>query len=109
VTCDASGVPEEEGGIGALVDRLYPNLPNPFNPRTTIRFALAAAGNAKIVVYDVSGRALKTLVDGPQTAGLHEVIWDGTDDAGHVLPSGVYWTRLSAGSFQSNRKMVVLK
>ena len=62
-----------------------------------------------MVVYDVSGRAVRTLVNGPQTAGMHEVIWDGTRDDGRVLPSGIYWCRLSAEAFESNRRMIVLK
>ena len=99
--------PEASGP--AAVDRLYPNAPNPFNPRTTIRFSLAQAGPARLVVYDVNGRKVRTLADGPFTAGPHTLVWDGTDDLGHPVSSGVFWTRLSAGEFRSNLKMVVLK
>jgi len=92
-----------------LVNRLYQNSPNPFNPRTTIRFSLAADAPAKLVIYDVNGRKVKTLVNGAQKAGLHELIWDGTDDAGHPVSSGIFWSQLTAGDYTSNRKMVVLK
>jgi flagellar hook assembly protein FlgD len=101
-------VPEDNGG-GSLVNRLYPNRPNPFNPRTSIRFSLASAGTAKLVIYDVTGREVRTLVNGPQTAGLHEVVWDGTRDDERALPSGVYWCRMTTAGFESNRRMIVLK
>jgi hypothetical protein len=107
-SCNAAETPEA-GATAALVNYLYPGFPNPFNPRTTIRFSLAADGKATLVIYDVAGRTVRTLVDGAQNAGPHAVVWDGTNDAGRVLPSGVYWCRLSAAGFTSNRRMVVLK
>jgi hypothetical protein len=101
-------VPDEEGA-GALVTRLYQNRPNPFNPRTAIKFSLAADGPAKLIIYDVNGRRIRTLVDGGLKAGMHQVVWDGSDDAGHAVSSGVYWSQLHAGTYSSNKKMVVLK
>jgi hypothetical protein len=105
---DLSGLPQETPGT-ALVNRLYPSAPNPFNPRTTIRYSLAQAGPAMLAIYDVSGRRVRTLVDGPQTAGAHEAVWDGTNDRGLRVAGGVYWSRLSAAAFESNRRMVVVK
>ena len=96
-------------GAGAAVTRLYQNHPNPFNPRTAIKFSLAADGPAKLIIYDVNGRRIRTLVDQGLKAGAHEVVWDGTDDAGHTVTSGVYWSQLQAGDYSSNKKMVVLK
>jgi hypothetical protein len=101
-------VPDEEGA-GGLVTRLYQNRPNPFNPRTAIKFSLAADGPAKVIIYDVNGRRIRTLVDIDLKAGTHEVVWDGTDDAGHTVTAGVYWSQLHAGTYSSNKKMVVLK
>jgi hypothetical protein len=108
-TCtDINSVPDEEG-TGALVTRLYQNHPNPFNPRTVIKFSLAADGPTKLVIYDVNGRRVRTLVNELQKAGPHEAVWDGTDDAGRTVTSGVYWSQLQAGDYSSNKKMVVLK
>jgi hypothetical protein len=100
---------EAESQENALVDRLYGNEPNPFNPRTTIRFSLAHKGAMKLVIYDVSGRQVKTLADGMLEAGLHTLVWDGTNDEGKHVGSGIYWAQMQAGTFVSNRKMVVLK
>jgi hypothetical protein len=108
-TCtDMTDVPDETGA-GALVTRLYQNHPNPFNPRTAIKFSLAADGPAKLIIYDVNGRRIRTLVNEIQKAGPHEAVWDGTDDAGRTVTSGVYWSQLQAGDYSSNKKMVVLK
>jgi flagellar hook assembly protein FlgD len=87
---------------------LYESRPNPFNPRTVIRFSLAQAGKARLVIYDVGGRVVRTLLEGSQAAGPHTVVWDGTDDNGHRVGSGVYWDRLVAGEYSSNRRMVIL-
>jgi hypothetical protein len=105
---DPNNVPDEEGA-GVAVTRLYQNHPNPFNPRTAIKFSLAADGPTKLIIYDVNGRRIRTLVDSGLKAGAHEVVWDGSDDAGHTVTSGVYWSQLQVGAYSSNKKMVVLK
>jgi hypothetical protein len=104
-----NGVPDAPETPGAAVNRLYQNSPNPFNPRTMIRFSLAQGGPAQLIIYDVNGRKVRTLVDGPQKAGPQSLVWDGTDDAGHRVSSGIYWSKLTAGDYSSNKKMVVLK
>ncbi len=103
---DAPGAPD---GSGPAVNAVYESRPNPFNPRTTIRFSLAQAGLARLVIYDVGGRKARTLADGLLSAGPHSLVWDGTDDLGRRVASGVYWSRLTAGDYSSNRRMVVLK
>ena len=75
----------------------------------TIRFSLARKGKVKILVYDVGGRLARTLVDGEREAGHHSVVWNGKNDRGHPVGTGVYWTQMKAGSFVSNKKMVILK
>jgi hypothetical protein len=105
-TSPTSGADENPG---MAVNRLYQNSPNPFNPRTMIRFSLAQAGPAQLIIYDVNGRRVRTLADGPQAAGPHTLVWDGTDDGGHRVSSGIYWSKLTAGDYSSNKKMVVLK
>ncbi len=104
------GLPADVGDDAALrVNRLFQNEPNPFSPRTTVKFSLAQSGPVQIVIYDVSGRQVKKLVDGPMDPGSYSVVWDGTNDLSHRVGSGVYWSQMKAGSFVSNKKMVVLK
>lgn len=91
------------------VSHLYANAPNPFNPRTTLRFAVAAAGPAELLVFDVSGRRVRTLVDSPVAAGEHSAVWDGTDDSGRRVPAGIYWSQLRTGGYESQRKMIVMR
>ncbi|MCC7143578.1 MAG: hypothetical protein IT349_15875 [Candidatus Eisenbacteria bacterium] len=91
------------------VSHLYANAPNPFNPRTALRFAVAAAGRAELLVFDVSGRRVRTLVDSPIAAGEHSAVWDGTDDSGRRVPAGIYWSQLRTGGYESLRKMIVMR
>lgn len=106
--CFTLGVDEDGAAGGGVAHRLLPNHPNPFNPRTTIRFSIGSTGPVSIEIYDVSGRLVKTLVHRTLTAGAHEVVWDGTDDKGRPLSSGIFWSQLQAGEYRSNRKMVRL-
>jgi len=75
-------------------DLLAPNVPNPFNPRTTLRFELTAGATVELAVFDVSGRRIATLAAGHRAAGRHEAVWQGRDDDGRSVPSGVYLARL---------------
>jgi hypothetical protein len=72
-------------------------VPNPFNPRTTIRFDLPAAGSVRLAVYDVAGRLVRVLVEGERPAGSCEAVWDGRDAGGRGLAAGSYFARLEAG------------
>lgn len=83
--------------------------PNPFTPRTTIRFGLTRGGPVELVVYDVQGRKVRGLVNGPLAAGHHGVVWDGRDDAGRRLESGVYYTRLVAESATTTRSVTLVR
>lgn len=105
------GLSETSTGVEPLPARaiLHPNHPNPFNPSTTIRFELAARGPASLRVYDVRGHLVRTLVDGDADAGTTSVTWDGRDDSGRAVASGVYVYRLRTGSTAESRKMVLLK
>jgi len=98
------------GTMGIATDfSLAQNYPNPFNPETTIRFNLPTSAQAQLVVYDVNGRAVRTLVNGLLNSGSHEISWNATDNAGNVLPSGMYIYRLSAGQLTATGKMVFMK
>lgn len=88
---------------------LRQNAPNPFNPSTTITFSLAAAGAAELRVFDVRGRHLRVLAAGELPAGEHSVTWDGRDDAGRPLPSGIYFYKLRCGGFEGMQRMVLLR
>jgi hypothetical protein len=86
-----SPVPQVPSGRGA---RLLPNVPNPFNHSTVVRFELDQAGTVKLNVYDARGRLVRVLAAGTHGAGSHGVTWDGTDRAGRQVASGVYQVRL---------------
>jgi hypothetical protein len=85
------------------------NLPNPFNPSTSIRFSLPVAARVSLRVYDVAGRPVRTLLDEDRPAGEHGAAWDGKDDRGAAVPAGVYFYRLAAGEELLSRKMILLK
>ena len=89
--------------------RLHPNVPNPFNPSTSIAFELAASGPVVLDVVDVSGRRVTTLVDGVRDAGLHRVRWDGRDAAGRAVASGTYLLRLRADGTTITRKATLVE
>jgi len=88
---------------------LHPNYPNPFNPATTFSFELRFAGKAELVVVDARGRLVRTLVQGVQDAGTHEVVWDGRDERGRQAASGVYYYRLRAAGLQYTRAATLVK
>jgi predicted GH43/DUF377 family glycosyl hydrolase len=89
---------------------LYQNTPNPFNPATTISYQVPARGRVAVRIYDVSGKLVRTLVDGARPAGTHRVQWNGLDDAGRRVASGVYLYRFSfENEVIQTRKMMMLK
>lgn len=88
---------------------LHPNYPNPFNPGTTIEYALNRASLVRLTIYNVLGQEIVTLVDGPQPAGAYTEQWDGTDRFHRPVASGVYFYRLSTDTFTRAKKMVLLK
>ena len=95
-----------------LVAALDQNFPNPFNPTTTIRFAVPEKNGpsaVSIVIYDVLGREIRTLIAGEEYPGYHEVVWNGRDNSGSQVASGFYVCRFAAGSFAQIRTMVLMK
>ncbi len=106
---DLTGVPGDPGDTAPMALRLDQNLPNPFNPKTMIRFALPNTGQARLDVFDVEGRRVRVLANGNHDAGEYELSWDGRDDAGRSLSSGVYFYRLQAEDLNQTRKMLLLK
>ena len=92
-----------------VVTALEGAAPNPFNPATTIRFGLASSAMVRLTVYDLAGRRVATLLDEPREAGRHGATWDGRDDKGRLLASGVYFCRLDAGGHSETKCMVLMK
>jgi len=91
-------------------NHLDQNVPNPFNPTTTIRYEVKESGLVSLRIYNVAGQLVKTLVDGHRNAGqLYEATWNGLNDSGQPVSSGVYFYKLVARSFTQTRKMVLLK
>lgn len=88
---------------------LHQNYPNPFNPRTHISYRLPEACRVFLYIYNVKGQLVNRLLDQYQMSGEHTITWDGRDGSGIPVASGVYFYRLTAGSFQSVRKMLLLK
>ena len=89
---------------------LSQNYPNPFNPSTTISYTLPEGMHrVSLEVFDIRGRMVRTLVDREQEQGAYNVVWDGSSTSGQKVASGVYFSRLRAGSYSSVRKMVLVK
>lgn len=91
------------------VNLLRQNAPNPFNPATTITFSLAREGSVALVIHDVRGSVVATLVDSWLPAGVHAIVWSGCDNHGRRVPSGLYFYSLDVDDFHSVRKMMLLK
>jgi formylglycine-generating enzyme required for sulfatase activity len=85
------------------------NYPNPFNPATVIRYTVLASGMVNITVYDITGQTIRTLVDNYQPPGTHSVIWDGTDDTGGQVSTGIYLYTVVTGGSTEIGKMVLIR
>ena len=101
----ADGIVEKTPVTFSLLD----NYPNPFNPKTTISYRLAAGEFVRLTVYDVLGREVKTLVSERKPAGSYRVIWNGRDESGSAVPSGVYFYSLEAGGYKAVKKLLLVK
>ncbi len=95
--------------IPGLVTALYPPAPNPFNPSTRLRFALAKDSVVEITIYDIRGALVRRLVHEPFTVGEHIVYWTGDDDSGRSMASGLYFARMSAGSVVMTQRKVLVQ
>ena len=105
--CGISPVPGETSV--PLAFRVGQNFPNPFNPKTTIRFDLAKAGQTRVVIFDVAGRHVKTLLDEPLPASTHSVDWTGDDDQGRKMAAGIYFYLVTSGLDSSVGRMALVK
>ncbi len=101
LSIDGADIPE--------VFALHQNYPNPFNPITTLRYDLPEQSMVNIIIYDIMGREVKSLINQTQEAGFKSVLWDATNDFGKPVSAGVYLYQIQAGDFVQTRKMVLLK
>ncbi len=106
-----TAIQDEEISGRAIPEKLqlYSNYPNPFNPITTIRYAVPSARRIRIEIFNAVGRKVRTLVDKTHHPGYYSVIWDGRNDFGRHLSSGSYFYRLISGKSMISRKMLILK
>ncbi|MGC8654799.1 MAG: T9SS type A sorting domain-containing protein, partial [Candidatus Kryptoniota bacterium] len=90
--------------------RLEQNYPNPFNPSTNIQFSLPSQETINLSIYDVHGRLVSTLIDGQTySPGNYRVNWDGVNNLGEKVASGVYFAKIEAGNFAKSIKMSLIK
>lgn len=111
---DIYGVTEDHGLVEVEIAlpheiALAQNYPNPFNPTTTIRFELPAMHHVQITIFNTNGQQVRTLVNGEFSAGIHNVVWDATNDHGLNVPSGIYYYRMTTNYVQHTRKLLLLK
>jgi hypothetical protein len=94
-----------------LPDRiqLYQNYPNPFNSETMIHYELPSPARVSLKVYNLVGQEIKTLIDESQSAGDQKAIWNGRDNAGNQMPSGIYFVKLNTTYFSQTQKMILLQ
>lgn len=102
----ATAADEDAPNAAALVLTAHPN---PFRPRTTLRFAVPRPGHVRLSIFDVAGRLVRTLVNESRPAGQHSVSWEGRDEAGRSVASGVYLYRMEAGDFVATQRIVRLR
>ena len=95
----------------AIVDEfsLSNNYPNPFNPSTTIDFAVAQSGDVSVIIYDMLGREVKNLVNGFHTPNYYSINWNGMNDAGTSVSTGVYYYKMVSSDFVEMKKMMFVK
>jgi DNA/RNA endonuclease YhcR with UshA esterase domain len=89
--------------------KLEQNFPNPFNPETRIYFEIPEAQQVKVVIYNMLGQKVRTLINEAYNPGFHVINWDGCDDGGNVVPTGLYIYRIKAGNFIASKKMMMMK
>jgi len=105
----ATDVEEEKEAVVPKEFSISQNYPNPFNPHTVIEYALPKESKVKIVVYNILGQRVRILKDEIEKEGYKRVIWDGRDDTGSEVASGIYFYRIVAGDFVKAKKMMMVK
>ncbi len=102
-----SGINTAESAIPKSF-KLYQNVPNPFNPETKIKYQLAKSSQVSLIIFDLIGREVRTLVDGQKQAGYHQIIWDGKNNSGETVASGIYICRMATKNYVSQIRLVLI-
>lgn len=105
----ARAVSNDDDSVVPAITSLNGNYPNPFNPETNISFGMKSAGNVEILVYNLLGQKVKTLLKEFKAAGNHNIVWNGKDDNGKNVASGVYFYRMSTEQYSKTAKMILMK
>jgi hypothetical protein len=87
-------------------DALVGNFPNPFNPDTVISYSISSGRNVRLAVFNSLGQKVRTLMDGPVAAGKHTAVWNGCDDSGRIVSSGMYFAKMESGGFMKTVKLL---
>ena len=91
------------------INNLSQNYPNPFNPATTIRYSLKESGEVHIAVFNILGQKVRSLINESRPAGENTAVWDGKDNSGSEVASGVYFYRIHSGALDETRKMLLMR
>lgn len=108
IVCDVSSAVDQSGSP-ITEFRLFPNYPNPFNPETVIRFQVPIPSDVELTIYNLLGQVVRQLARGKYASGSHDLVWDGTDESGARVASGLYLYRISAAEYTAQRKLVMIK
>jgi len=113
---DLDGIVAESSNLAQYTYKAPPavyslskNYPNPFNPTTTIDYSIPEAGNVELVIFNIAGQKVRTLVNHTQDAAYYKVVWDSRNDSGETLASGLYFYRIVSGDFSKIEKMTLIK
>jgi len=108
---EGTGITDVDGkaNVVPLTFKLSENFPNPFNPTTTVEYSVPYSNYVSIDIFNALGQKVRTLVDRVVTAGTYRTTWDGTDDNGRIMPSGVYLYKMTSGHFNSVKRMLLMK
>ncbi len=104
-----TGISDESRKIVSEYFALHQNYPNPFNPVTTIAYDLPEAGDITVTILNILGQEVTKLVNGYQQAGVYRVVWDGRDNNGQAVNSGLYFYQIKSKKFMAAKKMILLK
>lgn len=102
-------VSNEDPIVPVIATELKSNYPNPFNPETNIAFSMKEAGAVTLEVYNVKGQLVRTLINDVKAAGNHTVVWNGKDNNGRSVSSGIYYYKMNTGKYSSTKKMIMMK
>ncbi len=109
ITVDITPSPNDDPVISVVETVLKGNFPNPFNPETTISYSVKDASAVTLCIYNAKGQLVRTLVNEAKSAGNHSAVWNGLDENGRTVSSGVYYYKMNAGKYSSTRKMILMK